>query len=219
MIKCVVSIMLSSSLVACGSGSNGGSGDSTQAQGVSSKQEAYATYVDLPECTAANEGNLAYVKDQAILSYCEDGQWVAAHLGGDSEMALTSRTYCESQFISQVFLSGLGLNAAPADGMSFLYEVMEFEGGIAMITATIVLKSQSLSASIIRHSSQGSFSTFTSSSITYDVHGSTGLGNWTFKKDATFTSDESRPYAVVYRDSELASPLVLPFNTGECASE
>jgi hypothetical protein len=219
MIKRIATTLISTSLIACGSGKDDGSNESKQAQTASSKQNAYATAVDLPECSAATEGNLAYVKDQAILSFCEDGQWVPARLGGDSEMALTARTYCKSQFVSQTSLSNLGLNAAPVDGMYLSYEIMEFEGGIAMIAATITLNSQSLSASIIRHSSQGSFSTFTSSSITYDVHGSAGLGDWTFKKDATLTGNESQPYAAVYRDSELSSPVVRPFLTAECSSE
>ncbi len=170
-----------------------------------------ADNTQLPVCNANSEGQLIFVRSQAVFATCISGQWTGIDVSGGSK-GLISSVVCQMT-VSQASLIAAGLDNAPSSGINFSYNVSTFGNGTKYVQARISSGAVGLSNGIFWDKSQNYYKTSESDSLVYDVHGTADFGFWYMTDSAEITGDANNPFAIIYVDPAFADGKMLVFNT------
>ena len=140
-------------LAACG-------GDSTSGGNASAESDLMvSTYDDLPVCSDARDGVMAYVKDKRVAYVCVEGDWTIEE--GSSSLEDGQAGAVKNKSISGVsqkgpFLKGTTITAYELDGSKSLLQTgRTFSGSIAQDDGRFNLSNVTLKSSYVRLSANG----------------------------------------------------------------
>lgn len=140
-------------LAACGGDSSSGGSAATESDLMVS------TYDDLPVCSSARDGAMAYVKDKKVTYVCVDGDWTLEESSSSSEDDQPGAVKDKSiSGVSQKgpFLKGTTVTAYELDGSKSLLQTgRTFSGSITQDDGRFNLSNVTLKSSYVRLSANG----------------------------------------------------------------
>jgi len=177
-----------------------------------------ADSTQLPQCTAAVEGQLVYARKEATFATCTSGNWTKLDIGSatGNGSGIQVTIYCNMS-ISKDDLVAAGLDTAPDGGINFDYTIIEFANKTRWVQGSLASTNHTYSKSTYWTDKQVGFATANSDDINFDVAGAADAGHFTFTMDKALTGDEANPFAVVYSDTAFTDGKAFLFNNAaEC---
>ncbi len=172
----------------------------------------------LPDCAAATDGQLVYLRKEATFATCIVPNWTRIDIGtpgASSSAGIKSTVYCSTTMSKEDLTTQAGLDSVPEGGINFDYSITEFANKSLYVQSRISSAASGHASGIFWSEKQGGFKTAISDSIVFDVHGAQDFGFFYFTNDKTMTGDEKNPYAIVYSDPALKDATVIIFDSAK----